>query len=261
VSAIEPGDLGAWLRTERLGRTSTYHETIGSTQDEARRMARGGAPEGHLVWAGEQTAGRGRLARHWHSAPLAGLWFSVILRPQRAATELGALPLAVGAAVATVLDLRAPGLIGLKWPNDVLLDGRKVAGILVEAHTTAGIVNDAVVGIGINLRRPEGGFPEDIAELAAALGDIALEPSPVALLAAVLGSLELYYDGLVAEGPATARARWLELADTIGREVTAQAGGRMITGTAVDLDPHGNLVLMSAGRREVITYGEIQQLR
>ena len=261
VSNFEPGDLGAWLRTERLGRTSSYHETIGSTQDEARRLALGGAPHGHLVWAGAQTAGRGRLARQWHSPAMAGLWFSVILRPQRPAAEVAALPLAVGAAVATVLDREAPGSIGLKWPNDVLLDGRKVAGILVEAHTAAGIVVDAVVGIGINLRRPEGGFPAEIGGLAAALADVAVVPSPVALLAAILESLELFYTGLLSGGPAAARTRWLELADTIGREVTAQAAGRTITGTAVDLDDQGNLVVVSGDHREVISYGEIQQLR
>ena len=258
---MDPADLAARLHTTALGRTCSYHDSIASTQDEAWRLARGDAPHGHVVWAGEQTAGRGRLERGWHSPPMSGLWFSVVLRPRRPAPDLAALPLAAGAAVGSALDDYAPARVRLKWPNDVLVDGRKVAGILVEGHVHDGLLDDSVVGVGINLRRPEGGFASDIEQSAAALGDVALLPAPSTVLATVLEALEARYEDLLANGPAKARRVWLAMSDTIGREVVAQAGGMTITGTAVDLDEGGNLVVASDGQRHVISYGEIQHLR
>ena len=258
----DPGDLAAWLRTRWLGRSSVYHEVVGSTQDEARRLAAEGAPHGLLVWAGEQTAGRGRMARRWQSEAAAGLWFSVVLRPSQPAERLAPLPLAVGAAVGGALDQLAPCHVRLKWPNDVLLDGRKVAGILVEGHAAAGIIDHAVVGVGVNLARPSGGFEAEITETAAALADATgAAPGAARTLATILGEMEGAYDQLLAEGPATARSRWLGLADTIGREVTAQVDGHELKGQAADLDAQGNLVILVDGRPVTISYGEIQHLR
>ena len=261
-AGTEPADLSSWLRTRWLGRTRVYHEVIGSTQDEARRLAIDGAPHGLLVWAGEQTAGRGRMARGWQSPAGAGLWFSVVVRPSLAADRLGSLPLAAGVAVGSSLDALAPGHIRLKWPNDVLLDGAKVAGILVEGHAVDGNIEHAVVGVGVNLARPPGGFDDEIRDSAAAMADATGEPPRAArTLGAILGRLENAYEQLLAEGPAQSRARWLELTDTIGREVVAHVGAEELRGTAVDLDPAGNLVILVDGRRRIIAYGEIRHLR
>jgi BirA family biotin operon repressor/biotin-[acetyl-CoA-carboxylase] ligase len=258
----DPADLSAWLRTAWLGRHSSYHDVIDSTQDEARRLAAQGAAHGHLVWAGTQTAGRGRLDRRWDSPVASGLWFSVVLRPGLAVERMGALPLAVGAAVGSSLDTEAPGRVRLKWPNDVLLDGGKLAGILVEGEVTAGVLEHAVAGVGVNLVRPPGGFPESIRSTAAALADATgMEHGRVRILAAILGSVEAAYDELVAHGPGRSRGRWLELSDTIGREVIAHAGGEEVHGRAVDLDNDGNLVLDVGGERRVIGFGEIEHLR
>jgi BirA family biotin operon repressor/biotin-[acetyl-CoA-carboxylase] ligase len=259
--AIDPADLAPWLRTRWLGRSSTYHAEIDSTQDEARRLASHAGSHGHLVWAGSQRAGRGRMRRHWHSPPGSGLFFSVVLLPRLPAAALGALPLAAGAAVGSALDGLVPGHVRLKWPNDVLLDGGKVAGILVEAQVTDGLVAHAVIGVGINLSRPAGDFDPEIRGRAAALDDVAGAAPPAArILAVVLGALEAGYEELIAEGPGRARRRWLQLADTIGREVTATANGRPLRGRAVDLDEGGNLVLEVEGERVVIAYGEIEQV-
>jgi BirA family transcriptional regulator, biotin operon repressor / biotin---[acetyl-CoA-carboxylase] ligase len=258
----EPADLGAWLRTAWLGRHSSFHDVIASTQDEARRLAAEGAPHGYLVWAGEQTGGRGRQQRRWVSPASAGLWFSVVVRPGLAVQAMTALPLAVGAAVATALDAEAPGRVRLKWPNDVLLDGRKLAGILVEGQVSESILEYAVAGVGVNLVRPEGGFETSILSTATALSEAtAAPPNAVRLLARLLLALEVAYDELAARGPAAARARWLQLSDTIGRAIVAQAGGEEIRGRAVDLDPDGGLVVETEGGRRVITYGEIEHLR
>jgi BirA family biotin operon repressor/biotin-[acetyl-CoA-carboxylase] ligase len=215
-----------------------------------------------MVWAGEQTAGRGRMRRRWHSPAHSGLWFSVVLRPEAPAAEVMALPLAVGVAVGSALDALAPGQVRLKWPNDVLLGSRKVAGILVDAEVTEGTMTHAVVGVGVNLARPSNGFDAEIGLSAAAMADVLSgPPAPGRTLAAILAALEAGYDELLAHGPGEARRRWLELADTIGREVVAQSGGETIQGTAIDLDAQGNLVVMEAGRRRIVAYGEVDHLR
>ncbi|MEA2684209.1 MAG: BirA family transcriptional regulator [Chloroflexota bacterium] len=259
---MEPADLGAWLRTAWLGRENSYHEVLGSTQDEARGLAAGGAAHGYLVWAGEQTRGRGRLDRRWDSPAGTGLWFSFIVRPGVPAHRMAALPLAVGAAVAAALDVEAPGRVRLKWPNDLLLDGLKVAGILVEGQVADGRLEYAVVGVGVNLVRPPGGFDPVISSIAAALADATgVAPSPARILAALLASLETAYAELLAHGPGAARRRWLELSDTIGRDVVAHLDGAEVRGRAVDLDPDGSLVLDTVGGRRAISFGEIQHLR
>jgi BirA family biotin operon repressor/biotin-[acetyl-CoA-carboxylase] ligase len=241
-----------------LGRHSAYHEVIGSTQDEARRLAADGAPHGYLVWAGEQTAGRGRLDRRWDSPPV-GLWFSVVLRPGTPATRMAALPLAVGAAVGSALHAHADG-VRLKWPNDVLVEGRKLAGILVEGEVADGKMEYAVAGVGINLEHPPGGFAERIR--ATTLSDVSPAPPRRArLLAEVLGAIEAAYVELEAHGPGRARGRWLEIADTIGREVVARAGGQEIRGRAVDLDEDGNLMVETTDGRRVVSFGEVEHLR
>lgn len=261
-SGSEPADLAAWLRTAWLGRHSSYHDVIASTQDEARRLAAEDAPHGYLVWAGEQTGGRGRLQRRWMSPASAGLWFSVVVRPGLEAQRMGALPLAMGAAIATALDAEAPGRVRLKWPNDVLLGGHKLAGILVEGQVSDGILEYAVVGVGVNLVRPQGGFESSIRSTATALSEVTgVATNPVRLLAGLLAALEVAYDELASSGPAAARARWLELSDTVGRAIVARAGGEEIHGLAVDLDREGGLVVETDGGRRVIAFGEIEHLR
>ena len=258
----EPADLGSWLRTGWLGRHSSYHDVLGSTQDEARQLAAEGAPHGYLVWAGEQTGGRGRMARRWVSPAASGLWFSIVLRPGLPAARMAALPLAVGAAVASALEVEAPGRVRLKWPNDVLLDGGKLGGILVEGQVTEGLLEYAVVGVGINLVRPRGGFETGIRSIATALADATeVTPAPARMLAALLAALEAAYDRLVARGPGAARERWLQLSDTLGRDVVAHAGGEEVVGRAIDLDPDGGLVLETDRGRRVISFGEIEHLR
>lgn len=262
VPGTEPADLGSWLRTSWLGRHSSYHDVLGSTQDEARRLAAEGAPHGYLVWAGEQTGGRGRMQRRWVSPAAAGLWFSVVLRPGLPAARMAALPLAVGAAVASTLEIEAPDRVRLKWPNDVLLDGGKLAGILVEGQVTDGLLEYAVAGVGVNLVRPRGGFQTGIRAIAAALADATgVIPSPARTLAALLAAMEAAYDQLAAQGPAAARERWLKLSDTLGRDVVARAGAEEVIGRAIDLDPDGGLVVETDGGRRVITFGEIEHLR
>jgi BirA family biotin operon repressor/biotin-[acetyl-CoA-carboxylase] ligase len=166
-------------------------ESVDSTNEEVRRRAAAGAPEGLVVVADSQTAGRGRRGHTWHSPPGAGVYLSLLLRPKVPAAEAVALPLRAG--LATCRALRALGLEPvLKWPNDVLVGGRKVAGILVESVTgREGLVDVAVVGIGVNVAAHP--MPADIAHTATSIESALGRPVPRADLAArllrALGSL------------------------------------------------------------------------
>jgi BirA family biotin operon repressor/biotin-[acetyl-CoA-carboxylase] ligase len=149
LSKIKMDKLQCGLRTKRLGREILFSHEVGSTNDWAKQLALLGAEEGTVAIAETQTAGHGRLGREWAS-PEGGLWFSVIFRPELEPTEASKLVFAASLAVAEVLH----ELYGLraetKWPNDVLMNGRKVCGILAEMNTTGNKVNFVVIGMGIN---------------------------------------------------------------------------------------------------------------
>ena len=255
-------DLAGCLRTSRMGREAVVRASVASTQDEARSMARDGAGEGALVWALEQTSGRGRVDRAWSSPPGAGLWFSVVLRPRLAPEAVAFITIVAGVAVAEALNGATDGPVHLKWPNDLLLGEAKLGGILAEAETTGADVDFVVLGIGVNLHRPPGGFDPAIVPPPAVLEDSTEAlPSPSETLAAILLVLEARYDELLAQGPGPARAAWLALSATIGHRVEAQLGGRTVTGRAVDLAPDGNLVLETPTGRVAVASGEVIHLR
>jgi BirA family biotin operon repressor/biotin-[acetyl-CoA-carboxylase] ligase len=256
--------LQGLLRTDRFGRQARVLASVPSTQDEARRLAREGSPEGQLVWALEQTAGRGRMDRTWSSPSGAGLWFSVVLRPILRAGEAGWLTLAAGVGVATALRRLGAADVRLKWPNDVLLNGGKLAGILAEGEVAGEGMAFAILGVGVNLRRPPEGFEASIRPPPATLADsvIAAAAEPAGVLAQLLADLEAAYDLLAAGRSAELRRRWLEVADTVGRRVRAELAEGVVEGVAVDLSEDGALVLELADRRRVpVRSGEIIHLR
>ena len=219
-----------------LGEPREHHETIGSTNARARELAEAGAAHGTLVTAGEQTAGRGRQGRTWTTPPGRALLMSLVLRaPDRM------LPLAAAVAVAETAGPEAM----IKWPNDVLLDGRKVAGILAEARPQDGW---AVLGMGINVALRPDDFPE---ELRASAGSLGLEPRDVEVfLERLLATLER----TLALEPAALLDAWRARDALYGREV-AWADG---TGRAGGIDGDGRLVVaLPDGGRTALEAGEV----
>ncbi len=237
------------LRTaRRVGARVEYRETTASTMEDARRGASAdhGAP-GTAYVAGAQTAGRGRLGRAWVSTPGAGLYVTYHLRtddPARAPLHSAAGALAVADAVRAVVGLDA----ALKWPNDVLADGRKLAGVLAESLPAAGAPGelDVLLGIGVNLR--PGALPPDVASLAANIEELAgTAPSLEAMLAALSAALERWTD-VLARDPAALVEAWRGRLGTLGRRVRLVApGGEVVEGEAVDVSPLGELLLRDAG--------------
>lgn len=223
-----------------------------STQAVAFQLAADGAPDGTVVVADHQSAGRGRRGRAWIDAPGSSLLASILVRPALAPALWPAFSLTTAVAVGEVLR-RLTGLEArLKWPNDVLVGDRKIAGILVESR--AGAEPLLVIGVGINLAQRE--FPP---ELAARATSVALEtgqaPPRDAVLVAVLAEFAAWRRRLEGEGFAPVRARWLALADTIGRHVSVD----VVSGVAVDLAPDGALLIEEDGRVRRIVAGEIAE--
>jgi BirA family biotin operon repressor/biotin-[acetyl-CoA-carboxylase] ligase len=227
---------------------------VSSTQVTAFQLAEQGAPDGTAVVADTQTAGRGRQGRPWHDAPGESLLVSVIVRPCLSVGDLPKLSLAAAVAVAEAIGATTSLEARLKWPNDVLVNGRKLAGILLESRiVTEPIV---VVGIGINVRQRT--FPDVMAGTATSID---LEGGRAVgcevLLEAVLDAFDRGRTRLEREGFAPLRTRWLELADTIGRAVTVGEHG----GVAVDLADDGALVLRQAHGLQYVVAGEVTEPR
>ena len=221
-------------------------DETGSTNDEARVRAEAGAPEGTVVWALTQRAGRGRRGRSWASPP-GNLYLSVILRPACAARHAAQLSFVAALAVVDLVDGALPGQARCKWPNDILVDGAKVAGILLEsALGSGGRVDWVVLGIGVNLAsHPDIEGPVPSASLAA-LG--VPSPAPADAVPTLLAALARRRRAWEAEGFAAVRDAWLARAHGLGTAVTVVNGDRRLAGTFDGLDSEGALVLARAGR-------------
>ncbi len=252
----------------RLGRPVRFFDAIGSTNDAAWGWARDGAPEGALVVADHQTRGRGRWDRAWIDHPGSSLMFSLILRPPPGGEAVSLLTTAAGLACAEAVEAVSGVPTGLKWPNDVTVDGKKLAGLLVESATRGERVELAVVGCGLNVHLPSEMPPEvvgDATSISAALerrGD-GRSVDRAGLLAAILAGFEHIYDRL---GDDHGRAELLRRAEgrsvVLGTMVTARmADGRSLNGIARGLLPSGALELEVEGARLALHSAEITQLR
>lgn len=230
----------------------------GSTNDEAKSLAANGAADGTVVWAREQTAGRGRRGREWVS-PAGNLYLSMLLRPGRPPVESAQLSFVAAVALGDAIAEFLPGHAELncKWPNDVLVNGRKVAGILLESSGAAtGQATDwVVVGCGVNIA----GHPPDTLYPAT---DLAAEGASAASVEAVLEHfLESFFrwrDRWMEAGIAPVRAAWLARAAGLGRDITVRLPHREIRGRFVDMDRDGALLLEGPGGvRETISAGDV----
>lgn len=238
------------LNTAVLGREVFYYSSVDSTNQVAHDLARKGCPEGSLVVAEEQTAGKGRWSRTWFSPAGLGLWFSLVLRPALSPLSISQIPLVVGASCARAIHEHLGLKPGLKWPNDLVFDGKKACGILVEMDADAERVNFLVVGIGINVNQEKDDFPPDLRETATSLKmELGEEVERTPLLRRILEALESDYYEYCRNGFEQGRDWWLRYNVTLGRPVRVQVGSDILVGTAIDLDMDGSLVLRLNNRQ------------
>ncbi len=253
MTTLDADAVGAHLNTRVVGRRLVSLDVTASTMTEVQQQAVAGDEEGLVIIAEEQRGGRGRMGRPWHS-PAGNLYVSVLFRPSP--WQLRRLGMAAGLAVAQAIRDLTPLSPALKWPNDVLLSGRKVAGIIIETSWKGSQLDYAVLGIGLNVALNPDGAP-DIATTATGLNrETGAEVSRDELLLALLRNLDARYDDL--KQAISPRDEWAAQLDTLGRWVTVTDGGSPLQGHATDVDDEGSLILTLAdGRLRIVTAGEI----
>ena len=238
-----PNEIREGLETNILGRVEIlYFETIDSTNRKARDLADGGAAEGTLVLSEAQTKGRGRKGRTWYSPPEGGIYISLILRPLISPAEAPKFTLLTAVALAEAIVSLTGLSIDIKWPNDILINGKKLAGILTEMSTEMDAVNYIVVGLGLNVNTPA--FPVEIGQIATSIRIETGESFPrVMIIQEYLKRYEDYYDIYQKTGFDAVINRWKDLSNIIGKKVEVEVIGKRFIGEALDIDGDGALVL------------------
>ncbi len=242
-----------------VGRDIQVFEETGSTNDVVERLARDGIGEGVVVFAETQTKGRGRLGRKWISPPRKGLWFSVLLRPDL--RPVAATPLTVAAATALARAIRnQTGLEPqIKWPNDILLKGRKIAGVLTELSAELDRVKHVILGVGVDVNLVASDLPADLRKLATSLRiETGRNFRRADLAAAILTELDHDYARLRKGGFAGIAEEWGQQCTTLGQHVRIETGGRVLQGRAEALDEDGALLLRTDhGHLERVIGGDV----
>jgi BirA family biotin operon repressor/biotin-[acetyl-CoA-carboxylase] ligase len=239
VSRLQDG-----LRTKCLGRSILFSRIVDSTNDWAKELAMYGAYEGTVVIAETQTTGRGRLGREWVSTS-GGLWFSLILRPKLHPIEAVKLTFVAGLAVAKVLHETFDLKVETKWPNDVLVNGRKICGILTEMNTTGENVNFVVVGVGVNANFDvKKVFPGQLKKVATSLeNELGRKVQREKLFRSLLERLENLYELFTKEGFKPVLKEWKSYAGFLDRQVEITGPTEKLSGLALDVDHEGALVV------------------
>lgn len=256
---LSPEEVLRGLQTEVFGREHYFYFTeIDSTNNYAKRLAAQGYPEGTLVIAEQQIAGRGRRGRQWHSEPGQGIFMSLILRPTLPLKELSRITMFIAVAVVETLE-RFGIKSGIKWPNDVLINGRKIAGILTEAVTDMDGIEYIVTGIGLNVNNRVADFPEEFRSVATTIREEAGRCiSRVELLQEFLWQLESSYRQLVSGGFSEILEKVRSLSLVIGHDIKIDSVNGITTGRAIDIDNNGFLMVRdSQGNIHNIMSGEI----
>lgn len=251
-------ELEQGLKTKTMGQSIYFYEETDTTNNRARELALEGAPEGTLVVAEKQTAGRGRRGKVWESPLGTGIWMSLVLRPQIMPAEASVLTLLCGLATAEAIEVETGLSVGIKWPNDILINGKKAVGILTEMDCEMSQVHFVIPGIGINVNTTS--FPPEIADIATSLYlECSKTVSRRRLVHKVLERLEEHYETFLRTGSFTAMLEdYRKHCITLGKEVHV-LGREPFFAEALDITPEGELLVRRAdnGKEEVVFSGEV----
>jgi len=251
------------LNTRLIGQGPIFHfQDTDNTNNQAKKLAYGGAPEGALVIAEGQSQGRGRRGRTWFSPPGQGIYATVILRPPLPLSEAPKLTLLTSVATADALESRTGLPIRIKWPNDILVKGRKLAGILTEIGTEMDSLDFAIIGLGLNVNIPQASFPPDLRTPATSVLIEKGEPcSRIHLLQTWLEALERTYTLFCHGDFDEILSRWKILTDIVGSRIAVDLPGRRYTGEVQEVDENGVLILKGPdGTLQRIFSGDITLL-
>lgn len=244
-SGLNEAALSSGLETKSVGRHICFYDTIGSTQKEALRLADEGAEDGTLVITNQQIAGRGRLGHTWQSERGVNIAMSMILRPSLPIEKTPQMTLLTAVAAVKVIKDKTGLSCGIKWPNDILYEGRKLVGILTELQAEATFVKAVVIGIGMNVNTEESSFPEELKSKASSLRAITgVKYNLAEFVQSFLQTFERLYELFLEEGFSAIKPLWEMHAISLGKQIRVrQPGGKVLEGTALGINDEGVLLL------------------
>jgi BirA family biotin operon repressor/biotin-[acetyl-CoA-carboxylase] ligase len=257
---LTPSEIKPILKTKSVGKAIHHFHTLDSTNSKAYQLALNGAEEGEVVISESQEKGRGRLGRKWFSPPFLNLYLSVILRPRISPHQASLITLMAAIATADAIQ-KFSGLFPLiKWPNDILLRDRKVAGLLNEIHSEMDRIHFVILGIGVNLNMEEKMFSKEIRVGATSLKiETGQTISRKTFLQSLLQELEKWYTILMKEGSEVILKAWRDRAHIKGRRVKVTSFGETWVGRAIDVNSDGALILETAGgKRKRVVAGDVE---
>ena len=255
---IAEEEVASRLQTERMGRQIRYFSRIDSTNQYAKRIAEEGAPDGTLIIADEQTAGKGRSGRTWVTPPAEAIAFTLLLRPKLSPDRISMVTLVMGLAVTNAVNSLYDVSAGIKWPNDVVIKGRKLCGILTEMSAEVRQVNYIVIGVGINANLTS--FPEEIREIATSLKlELGRDINRAELIARVMTEFERLYAEFEAQGDLGAvMQEYNELCLNAGSKVRVLDPNGEYTGTSRGINSMGELLVETEdGKMQEVYAGEV----
>ncbi|MGE7824447.1 biotin--[acetyl-CoA-carboxylase] ligase [Paenibacillus sp. NPDC093718] len=251
--------LTAGMSSQTFGKTLKLLDKTTSTQEDARQLAEEGAAEGTLVISEEQTGGRGRMGRKFHSPRGKGIWMSLVLRPKQPLHLTQQLTLLTGVAVCRAITKCAGVQTDIKWPNDILFQGKKVCGILLESATEDERVRYCIAGIGISANLKESDFPEELRSVATSIrmaGGATVNRT--GLIQSIMAEMEVLYELYNEQGFEPIASLWEALSGTVGREVHVQTARDRFSGIATGLNRDGALLVRNQDDELIPVYsGEI----
>jgi len=248
------------LKTKWMGKKIHYYAEIDSTNSAAYQLALKGAREGEIVIAESQAKGRGRLGRQWASPAFSNLYLSVILRPELLPHKASLITFMAAVAAADAIENYSGLTPVIKWPNDLLLKGRKVAGLLNEIHSETDRIHFIILGMGINLNMDRDSCPLEVRARATSLKEETGQAiSRKEFVCVLLKQLEQWYERFLEEGGGPVLKAWRDRARIKGKEVKVTSFGDVLSGRAIDVDSDGALILRTRdGERKRIVAGDIE---
>nr|WP_263325926.1 biotin--[acetyl-CoA-carboxylase] ligase [Neobacillus sp. Marseille-Q6967] len=239
---ITADEIRLGLKTKFIGKNIHYEESVESTQKIAHRVSYEDAPEGTVIIAEEQRSGRGRMDRKWHSPKYTGIWMSLILRPNIPLSKAPQLTLLAAVAIVQAIEEHSDLTPEIKWPNDILINGKKVTGILTELQAEADRINSVIIGIGMNVNQTKEDFPDDLQEIATSLTIEKGETiSRAELIRLIFFKLETLYLLFLEKGFKPIKLLWESYAISIGKQITARTVLTTIVGKAMGITEEGVL--------------------
>lgn len=245
------------LKNKIIGKKIYQLESISSTNEYAKKLAKNNNPEGTIIIAEKQTKGKGRKQRHW-SSPKDGLWFSIILRPKIPPSQAMQVTMCAACALAEAIQKHTHLTPSIKWPNDLLLNNKKVCGILTELAAEIDEIRYIIVGIGLNVNNK---LPNQLQKISTSLKEetktnVKITP----LLITLLELFEDYYQAIKNENTELIRKTWLKYSSTIGSKVKVETEKETITGKAINLGKQGELIIQTNNEEKRIITGDISYL-